>query len=436
MRDSQRPMSDLFGTHSGDRDQRLSEVVAVMRDLSLKTDPEEMVRAYGSWIRGMVRAERFVSLSRRGLEFPQFRITRSSLWSEAINPWTEREKLPLLDRGIFSELIYGDQPRIIHDFRPSPDDPAFAYLEGQRSLMAIPNFDQGQGLNMTVRLSPEPDAFDLDSFPEQVWMSNLFGRATQNLALSAELKTAYAMVDRELEHVADIQRSLLPKAIPTIPSLNLAASYQTSQWAGGDYYDFFALPGGKWGLLIADVSGHGTPAAVMMAITHAIAHGYPGPPASPGELLGHVNQRLATRYTAESGTFVTAFYGIYDPTRRELTYSCAGHNPPRLKRCEDGTVASLDVVSNLPLGLFPDLTFEETTLTLIPGDQVIFYTDGITEATDSSGAMFGMERLDEVLENCHLTADGLIHQVLEALDRFTGGLPAADDRTILVGKVS
>lgn len=436
MSDSSRPRSDLFGDHSGDREERLAEVVAKMRELSLQTDPEEMVRAYGSWVRTMVRGDRFVSLSRRDLVAPWYRITRSSLWSEAINPWTEKERLPLLEGGLFAELIHNDRPAIINDLRPSRDDPAFAYLEGQRSLMAIPNYDRGQGLNMTVRLSNEPDAFDLDSFPEQVWMSNLFGRATQNLVLSAELKAAYEMVDRELEHVAGIQRSLLPKEIPEIPTLNLAASYQTSQWAGGDYYDFFSLPEGKWGLLIADVSGHGTAAAVMMAITHTIAHGYPGPPASPGELLAHVNQRLSTRYTAESGTFVTAFYGIYDPSRRELTYACAGHNPPRLKRCEDGSVISLDGVSNLPLGLFPDLTFEETTQKLIPGDQVVFYTDGITEATDASGAMFGLDRLDEVLENCHLRADGLIDEVLKALDRFTAGQPPTDDRTILVGKVS
>ncbi len=90
---------------------------------------------------------------------------------------------------------------------------------------------------------------------------------------------------------ADIQRSLLPKTIPTIPGLGLAAHYQTSQWAGGDYYDFFPLTDGRWGIMIADVSGHGTPAAVMMAITHSIAHAYPGPPDPPAAMLEHVNQR-------------------------------------------------------------------------------------------------------------------------------------------------
>lgn len=408
----------------------------MMREMSLQTDPQEMVRNYASRLRQMVQGDRFLSLSRRDLPAPKFRITRSSLWEHEVNPWTEKHRLPVLEGGILGDLIYGDQPRIIQDLIVPPDDPAHTYLEGQRSLMAIPNYDRGIALNMTVRMSTEPYAFDPETFPEHVWMSNLFGRATHNLVLSAELKQAYEMVDRELKHVADIQRSLLPKEIPSIPTMGLAAHYQTSQWAGGDYYDFFELPNGQWGLMIADVSGHGTPAAVLMAITHSIAHSSPTPPAAPGALLSHVNNVLSTRYTVDSGTFVTAFYGIYDPARRTLTYACAGHNPPRLKRCEDGSIASLEGSSNLPLGLFPGLVFEETVQELIPGDQIIFYTDGVTEATSPSGAMFGMERLDEVLENCHLTADGLIAEVLRALDDFTAGQPAADDRTLLVAKIS
>ncbi len=113
--------------------------------------------------------------------------------------------------------------------------------------------------------------------------------------------------------VADIQRSLLPQVLPTIPTLELAAYYRTSRWAGGDYYDFFPLPDGRWGILIADVSGHGTPAAVMMAITHSLAHSLPGPADPPAALLGHVNRQLSHRYTAANEVFVTAFYGVYDP---------------------------------------------------------------------------------------------------------------------------
>ena len=116
-------------------------------------------------------------------------------------------------------------------------------------------------------------------------MSSLFGRATHNLVLRNELKQTYDIVERELKVVADIQRSLLPQVLPKIPNLELAAYYRTSRWAGGDYYDFFPLPDGRWGILVADVSGHGTPAAVMMAICHSLAHSLPGPADPPSAML-------------------------------------------------------------------------------------------------------------------------------------------------------
>lgn len=416
--------------------ERLDEVVAMMREMSQQTDPQAMVRAYGERVRHLISGDAFLAMSRRGLEAPWYRITRSSRWAEDINPWTQRDRLPLLSGGLLAELIYGDEPRIIDDLQVAPDDPAAEYLGRYRSLMALPNYDGGLALNMTIRLAREPAAFDYEQFPEMVWMSNLFGRATQNLVLNDELRRAYEMVDRELHHVAAIQRSLLPRELPAIPRLDLAAHYQTSRWAGGDYYDFFPLPDGQWGLLIADVSGHGTPAAVMMAITHSLAHSYPGHPTPPSVLLAHVNARLARLYTADSGTFVTAFYAIFEPRRRTLTYASAGHNPPRLKRCGGRRIDVLDGVGGLPLGLFDDIGYEQATVALEPGDQVVLYTDGITEATDPDGRMYGVPRLDEVLGRCQETADGLIRAILDDLARFTGDQPPADDRTLLVARVS
>jgi sigma-B regulation protein RsbU (phosphoserine phosphatase) len=217
--------------------------------------------------------------------------------------------------------------------------------------------------------------------------------------------------------------------------MDLAAYYQPSARAGGDYYDFFPLPEGKWGIFIADVSGHGTPAAVLMAITHCIAHTHPGPPTPPGKLLHSVNHHLASRYTSISEMFVTAFYGIYDPQSKQLTYACAGHNPPRLKRCQDGTLAVLNSVNGLPLGIFPGLEYPECVQQLQTGDQIIFYTDGITEAHNPGGAMFGTDRLDQVLELCTLQASALLDTVLRSVEDFAAGHPAEDDRTLIVARI-
>ena len=427
-----------LGLMKGDWQERLAYIVDAMRDMSVQTDAQEMVRSYGTRVRTLLPVARWLSLSRRGLEAPWYRITRSSTWTEAIDPWKQKDRLPLLKGGLLADLIYGDEPRLIDDITPllAPDDPAFEYLSGFRSLMAAPHFDQGVALNMVITLQPDAAAFDPETFPEWFWVSSLFGRVTHNLVLREELKNAYEIVERELKVVADIQRSLLPQVLPKIPTLELAAYYRTSRWAGGDYYDFLPLPDGRWGILIADVSGHGTPAAVMMAITHSLAHGVPGPPDPPATLLGHVNRQLSNRYTASNEVFVTAFYGVYDPVNRTLTYSSAGHNPPRLKRCGDGSVNSLEEVGGPPLGLFDDIEYDQTTLALRPGDILAFYTDGITEAMNTENVQFGTTRLDEVLRRCGLDATEIIRATIEAVDLFTGGHPPEDDRTLLVGRVS
>jgi sigma-B regulation protein RsbU (phosphoserine phosphatase) len=425
----------MFAPKPTDWHQRLRDIVATMRELSLQTDPHAMSQAYGQRVRKLFPMDRFLSLSRRGLDRPQVRVTRFSGWTETINPWHEKDRLPLLTGGILADLIYSDEPWVIDEVSVDPADPAAEYIDGMGSLVAIPHYDQGQALNMVIVMRRGTNAFRHEELPEQVWINNLYGRATYSLVKAEEARAAYEAIDRELMTVADIQRSLLPAKLPAIPTLGVAASYQTSRRAGGDYYDFFALPDGRWGVLIADVSGHGTPAAVIMAVTHAIAHTYPGPATPPGELLGHVNRTLAARYTARSGAFVTAFYGIYDPSTRTVEYANAGHPPPRLKRCADGSLGLLDGVRRLPLGVSGDEEYPQGSLQLVPGDQVIFYTDGITEATNPTGAMFGLDGLDRVLENCAVGAADLLKEVLAAVEAFTAGKPPDDDRTVLVAKV-
>lgn len=416
--------------------ERLDLIVELMRDMSRQTDPQAMVRSYGEKIQQLLAIDRRLSLSRRGLTYPQYRITRSTTWDGEVNPWKEKERLPLLEGGILAEAIYGDVPVLRDDLRLAPDEPAAEYLAGHRSLLAIPMYENGAGLNMVVVLRREPNAFPPEQVPDVVWRTTLFGRATSNLVLQEELRQAYLALDHELKTVGDIQRALLPSQLPTIPTLDLAAHYQPAQRAGGDYYDFFPLPQGKWGIFIADVSGHGTPAAVVMALTHCIAHQHPGPPAPARQVLDYLNDQLTTRYAQVTSAFVTAFYAIYDPARRTLTYSCAGHNPPRLKRCLDGSLLSLDGANSLPLGILPETAHEEVELQMQPGDQLIFYTDGITEALNPAGELFGTNRLDQELENCTLQAQSLLNSVLRAVDEFADGRPADDDRTIVVARVS
>ncbi len=258
--------------------EELEIVDRTMKAISGVTDPEELVDVYWAGIGELVPVMEYVSLSRRNVEPPFYLVTRSSRFTEHPNPWTQRDRLPKLSGGLLGELVYANKPVIIEDLpsRLSRDDPGWFYLQGMQRLVALPQYDDGQGLNVTAMLEPADFENDPTMIPILHWQAGLFGRGTQNLVLKNQLSAAMKTLDGELRTVGEIQRSLLPETLPSIQGFELAAYYQTSARAGGDYYDFFPLHDGGCGMFIADVSGHGTPAAVFMAITHAIAHSQPG----------------------------------------------------------------------------------------------------------------------------------------------------------------
>lgn len=415
----------------GHPDDAMREVVDLMRALSKETEPQAAVRLYRDRVRRLIPFDATIAVSRRDLSAPWYRITRASVWKDEVNPWVQKDRLPLHDRGLLGELIYRDEPTIINDLKPDPDDPAFELLTGYGSLFAQPQYDQGIAKNMVIALRRQPNAYDQHSAPTLLWLTNLFGRATQNLVLAKQLAEAYEIVDRELQAVSQIQRALLPVVLPDVPGLSLSAHYQTSKQAGGDYYDFFPQPDGRLGILIADVSGHGTPAAVLMAITHTMAHLAPQASASPGALLGYLNAHLADSYQRTGTGFVTAFYALYDPVSRTLTFASAGHNPPRIRR-GDGQIEVLDAARDVPLGILGDTQYVEASATLRAGDALVLYTDGITEARNREGQLFGEFRLDRTLERLSGPSDRLIAGILEEVARFTGERAADDDRTVVV----
>ncbi len=420
---------------------RVAEMVELVRELSAQTDAQKMVTDFGDRFRRMFTYEGFVSLSRRGLEQPYYRITRSSLWEHAVNPWKDKAQLPLLQGGVLGELLYGDLPVIVNDFRPRPDDPAYEHLKDFRSYQAVPHYHGGVGTNMAINFSTQPHGFDPEKLPDMILSHNLFGRTTNNMVLSQQLKEVNDALDAELKIVGDIQRSLLPQTLPKIEHLELAAHYHTAKRAGGDYYDLFPLADGKWGILVADVSGHGTPAAVVMAATHAVAHAYTGPTGhdscAPCEMLSYLNQRLAGRYDANTVMFVTAFYGVFDPATRRLSYAAAGHPPPRLCRGEE--LSLLDQAGGMPLGITAEAEYDTASLQLEPGDKLTLFTDGLPEAFDPDRQQYSEARLDDVLRRSCPTEDSpqaTIEALLSDIHKFARGTPNDDDQTILALQVT
>jgi sigma-B regulation protein RsbU (phosphoserine phosphatase) len=396
--------------------------------MSAQDDAEHLVRVFARQGAFLVRRDGFLSVSRRDLVAPYYRLTRSWRWREPINPWTEPHRLPLFDRGLLGELLYVGKPAVLNHLEAEPDDPAREHFEGMRSLACVPSYDHGEPLNMVVVLSREPDAFTTTDLENLLLHANLLGRAANNLVLAQQLDEAYRKLDEEMRQAGRVQRALLPEELPAIDGLELGASYVTCSRAGGDYYNVLPLPDGRWGLFLADVSGHGVGAAVGTAMLHTLLHSCPEPGAPPGRVLAHLNRHL--RQVAPDGMFATAFYGIYDPAGRRLTYSLAGHTLPLLRR-RGHDVRELEATGGLPLGALDGDAWSEREVLLAPGDALLLYTDGIVEGMNGAGEMFGKERLAEAVRWGPRRPGRLVQHVERHFQSYRGDAPDLDDRTLL-----
>lgn len=262
--------------------------------------------------------------------------------------------------------------------------------------------------------------------------------AMDSQPLRDELSRAQAELHRELQVVGEIQRSLLPERLPDIPGYDLASYYKPSAMAGGDYFDVVPLVEGKWGLVMADVAGHGASAAVIMAVMRALIHAHlPYTKSIPAHsFLEFINQQMTDVYTRD-GRFVTVWCAMLDPAARSLSYCSAGHNPARLVR--RGSVISLDAAHGLPLGIIESEVYNEVLVTLESGDLVAIYTDGITEAKRAGSVgrdFFETERLDEaLLASASGSAQDCVRRVADAVNDFAGSHVHADDQTMLVLRV-
>src|SRR5262245_20822496 len=332
---------------------RLQRIDDLVKELSFQDDPDRLIHVFNRQGELIFRRDGLITVSCRDLESPRYRIMRSWRWRDSINPWAEPHRLPVLDRGLLGELLYAGRPLVIERLQVGPDDPAREHLAGMGSLACAPAYDRGRPDNMVMVLRREEDAFAAEELETLLLNANLLGRAATNLQLTQKLQEAYRRLDEEMEQVGLMQRHLLPTEFPSIEGLELASVYVTCSRAGGDYYDVLPLPDGRWGILLADVAGHGPAAAVVMAVVHTPLHAHPGPPAAPRQVLAHINAHLLA--VAPEGMFATAFYGAYDPSRRRLQYIVAGHPPPRLRRGSE-PIRNLESIGGLPLGVLPEET--------------------------------------------------------------------------------
>jgi sigma-B regulation protein RsbU (phosphoserine phosphatase) len=247
--------------------------------------------------------------------------------------------------------------------------------------------------------------------------------------LERELRRSRDRLNRELASAGRMQRLILPPQLPRHPAVQFAASYQTSRHAGGDYYDVLTLGSGQYGVMVADVSGHGAPAAIVMAMIRAALHSHRAVHADPGAVLRTLNDHFEFLWDTEM--FATAVYATVDAATREMRVACAGHPPPLLIRAgQDAQPLSVDAVP--PVLMMPFAAVPVSTVTLERGDRVLFYTDGVPERADARGEMYDPARLRTALAGAAgQSPSALIERVVGDLDRFAGGHEPEDDVTLV-----
>jgi sigma-B regulation protein RsbU (phosphoserine phosphatase) len=269
--------------------------------------------------------------------------------------------------------------------------------------------------------------------------------AQTGLALAnAQLTTAIAeevgrreKMSREIEIAREVQERLFPQRLQPIAGVEYFGACRTALGVGGDYYDFLALPGGKLGIALGDISGKGIPAALMMASLQASLRAEAARAgADIAGLIARVNQALFD--ASSEDRYATFFYGQYDPATHELTYVNAGHCAPMLFRAAGGfaTADRLDVGGPV-IGLIPDCIFEQAVVKVSPGDELVIFTDGVSEAMNRDLEEWGETRLAEtVRKSTTLAAPGLIAAIMSAADAFAAGAPQHDDMTLVVARIS
>jgi sigma-B regulation protein RsbU (phosphoserine phosphatase) len=305
---------------------------------------------------------------------------------------------------------------------------------------------EGLHMGLVLLLSrPFPQAVELVSLvAAPMILANavgmlIFAVIIQNLVSERKTKRERDAYERELERkkaelevARDIQMSLLPATLPDVPGIDLAARSIPAKEVGGDFYDVILLPGHKTGLIIADVSGKGVPAALFMALSRTVLRATATWHARPGDAIRDANAMITA--DAGSGMFVTLFFGVYDAQAHQLTYVNAGHNPPILFR-NNGLTEELRG-TGIALGVLEETHYNEQSISLSPGDLLVLYTDGVTEAMDAREEQYGTERLlDAVRSMPKKSAAEVLNRIVERVNGFSGPTPQYDDVTLMILRV-
>jgi serine phosphatase RsbU (regulator of sigma subunit)/anti-sigma regulatory factor (Ser/Thr protein kinase) len=333
-----------------------------------------------------------------------------------------------------------------------PNDPLFALLQAARGpldiasvdvdsaalralraagvVLVVPLVSQGEligTINLGPRLSEQDYSSDdrrlLASLAAQAAPAVRVAQLVQEQAAELQARERY---EQELRVATLIQQQFLPRELPKLADWQVAAFYGPARAVGGDFYDFIELPDGRIGVVVGDVTDKGVPAALIMARTHSILRGDAPRLVSPARVLAHANELLVAEMPERM--FVTCLYLVFDPQTGHVVFANAGHNLPYVRTADGVTELR---ATGMPLGLMSGIVYEEVEADVAPGANLLLYSDGLVEAHDPAGAMYGFPRLREALRS-ELVGSDLIDGLLDGLHAFTGrGWEQEDDITLV-----
>jgi serine phosphatase RsbU (regulator of sigma subunit) len=330
-------------------------------------------------------------------------------------------------KGIVGRVLETGAGVVVPDVSMDPD--YIRVRAGTRSELAAPIVGSGDKTIGVINLeSDQPHAYCAIDLELLQMFASMVAVAIEKVNLHKELLEKRRL-EYELRVASQVMEMLMPSGPPQVKDFGICGRSIPSAAVGGDYFDFIEGTDGRWELVIADVSGKGIPAALIMASFRAYLHALITNDFSLRGVFHRLNRLLMK--TTETRHFVTAFFARFDPEERRIFYVNAGHNPPLLIR--PGEPTQLLSRGGVPLGIFDSATYSEDIVYFKPGDTLVMYTDGITDATNADGKIFGLQGLEDLVrQHWEESASQLCHRIVEEIQEFSAPDGLTDDLTIVV----
>jgi sigma-B regulation protein RsbU (phosphoserine phosphatase) len=334
-------------------------------------------------------------------------------------------RLKIGKEGMVGYVASTGQMRYAPDVRK--DEYYVACEHSTHSEVAIPLHVGGHLVGVFTASHPDLDAFPRQQLRILQALCDHVAVAIYNARRFQSERDQRAAMSLEAQEARAIQQALLPKASPYIPGFAVSGLSISARAVGGDWYDFIPFPDGRWGLVLADVSGKGTAAALLMSATRGMLRSLAEACRTPSEVLTKLNGLLVEDFPA--GRFVTLVYAVLDPAARTITFANAGHLPPLL--VDGNHPRFLDTERGLPLGLSCG-EYSQSTVSLSPGSRLVFYSDGISEAVNPTDEEYGVDRLAQHVTTPAASAISVLDHVRE----FAAGVPLNDDASVVFVRVA